>query len=61
MDRDHERWAEALLIERQHGDRASEFIAERVTTLALAGNMKGVARWKAIATCYDQLRQGGRQ
>ncbi|WP_418066803.1 DUF6961 family protein [Sphingomonas endolithica] len=49
------------MVERQHGDGAPALIAERVTALASAGDMKGVARWEAIAACYDQLRQGGRQ
>lgn len=54
-----ERWAEALAVEKMHGDRASQWIADRVTTLASAGDMAGVERMIAIATKLDQLRFGG--
>jgi hypothetical protein len=58
---EHERWAEALLIERQHGDEAPEHIASRIRDLALAGDEAGVQRWMEIATRYDQLRSPGDQ
>ncbi|MEG3088933.1 DUF6961 family protein [Sphingomonas sp. PB4P5] len=61
MDADRERWAEALLVERQHGPRAPAFIAGRVAALVLAGDLQGVARWRAIAERYDQLTRGPRQ
>jgi len=48
-------WACALEIQRQHGDRAPVFVAERIGALALAGDMAGVDRWKAIAACMDAL------
>jgi hypothetical protein len=35
------------------------FIAERVATLAAAGDLAGVERWRAIAEKLDQLREGG--
>ncbi|WP_082006525.1 DUF6961 family protein [Sphingomonas sp. ERG5] len=54
MTPDRERWAEALAVERQHGDRAPAFIAERAAALALAGDIAGIARW--IAARIDQLR-----
>ena len=56
-----ERWAEALAVERMHGDGASAFIAERVATLARAGDGAGVTRWLEIAACLDGLRDGTRQ
>lgn len=52
-------WACALLVEREHGERAVAFIAERVQSLALAGDMAGVDRWRAIADKLDQLRDEG--
>ncbi|MEG3086081.1 DUF6961 family protein [Sphingomonas sp. PB4P5] len=61
MDADRERWAEALMVERQHGTRAPAFIAERIAALALAGDMLGVARWQVIAERYDQLTLGPKQ
>ncbi|EXS68245.1 MULTISPECIES: DUF6961 family protein [unclassified Sphingobium] len=52
-------WAEALAVERQHGANTSDFIAERVRTLALAGDQAGVARWLDVATRLDQLLDAG--
>lgn len=45
------------MVERQHGDRAGEHIAERITALALAGDDAGVARWLEIAARLDALDQ----
>ena len=59
MDAEKELWACALLGEREHGDGAAAFIAERVTTLAAAGDLAGVERWRVIADKLDQLRDGG--
>lgn len=59
MTPDRELWACALLVERQHGDGAVAFIAERVGALAAAGDHAGVERWRAIADKLDQLRDGG--
>ena len=56
MSPDHERWAEALAIERQHGDQAPVFLAERLGALALTGDDAGVERLKQIASKLDQLR-----
>ena len=56
MRPEQERWAEALTIERRWGPRACEHIAERVSTLAMAGDEAGVARWITIADHYDQLQ-----
>lgn len=56
MSPEQEKWAEALAIERRWGPKACEFIAERVTTLALAGDDAGVARWITIADHFDRLQ-----
>jgi hypothetical protein len=61
MDPEHERLAEALTVERNHGDRAPAFTAERVAKLALAGDLAGVASWNAVALRYDQLTRGLRR
>lgn len=58
MNVDRERWAEALLIEKQHGAEAPRFVAERISELALRGDQAGVHRWKEIAGKLDQLRCG---
>ena len=55
---DQERWAEALAIQKAYGDGAPAHIAERITTLALAGDKAGVRRWTEIAARYDQLIAG---
>ncbi|HVJ03815.1 MAG TPA: hypothetical protein VM662_16680 [Sphingomonas sp.] len=52
-----ERLAEALLVERQHGDRAPAFAAERIGELAAAGDAEGVKRWTEIAVILDGLRR----
>lgn len=41
-------WACALAVERQHGQRAVVFVAERIGALALQGDTAGVAMWKAL-------------
>jgi hypothetical protein len=51
------RWAEALLLERQHGDHAPDIIATHVKELALAGDDAGVQRWIDIADRYVQLQR----
>lgn len=56
-----ERWAEALMVEREHGDDAPRVIAERIGTLATEGDFDGVARWRAIAERLSQLRQSPMQ
>ncbi|RZF59066.1 hypothetical protein EWE75_23805 [Sphingomonas populi] len=61
MTRDEERWAEALAIERIHGDRAPVWVAERIGELALAGDEAGVRRFKEIAARLGQMTRGGRQ
>lgn len=48
-------WACALAVERQHGERAPVFVAERIGALALAGDREGVATWRRIAACLDRL------
>lgn len=58
---EREVWAVALHVQRQQGERAPVFIAERIGALAIVGDMAGVDRWKAIAAALDQLRRVGVQ
>ena len=51
-------WACAIEVQRQHGDMAPRFVAERIGALVLAGDAQGVSRWKAIAGCLDALLKG---
>jgi hypothetical protein len=53
-----ERLAEALAIERWQGADAPVYVADRIGALALAGDVAGVKRFKAIAAWLDQLRFG---
>ena len=48
-------WACALAVERQHGTRVAVVAAERIGALTLAGDGEGIAMWKAIAVCLDEL------
>jgi hypothetical protein len=59
LTRDQERWAEAAMVERQHGARAPVFVAERIGALALAGDVAGIARWRDIAERRDKLIAAG--
>jgi hypothetical protein len=52
-----ELWACALTLERQHGEDALSFIADRISKLAMAGDFDGVANWKVIATRFDRLQE----
>ncbi|GGE75267.1 DUF6961 family protein [Sphingomonas prati] len=56
---ERELWACAQYVLTQYGDRATTHIAERVTTLALSGDMAGVETWKRIADRVDQLSDCG--
>lgn len=54
-DDDRMRWAEALAIERMHGDDAPRWIAERIGSLARAGDVDGVDRFRQIAARFEGL------
>jgi hypothetical protein len=60
MTSERELWACALLVEREQGDNAAVYIAERIGALALEGDAAGVARWKAIAEKLSLLWTGER-
>ena len=61
MTPEQERWAEALAVERTHGEGAPVHIATRIGELAVAGDEAGVARWREIAVKLDLLRRGASQ
>lgn len=52
------RMAEALAIQKLHGDDAASWTAERVDALALAGDAAAVERFTAIAGRLDDLLAG---
>lgn len=55
------RLAEALAIQKRYGDSAPRWIAERLGALALAGDVEGVERFKAIAARLNDLMTASRQ
>ena len=57
MSPEEDRLAEALAVERIHGDRAGDHIYERVKALGEAGDMAGVKRWMEIADWFDRLQR----
>ena len=56
MTPEQERWAEALAVERAHGEGSLAFIADRARALALLGDGDGVQRWRDIAAKFDELQ-----
>jgi len=56
MASEHELWAIALKVERDHGDSGARHIAQKIGAAAIAGDWNAVTMWKAIAARLDQLR-----
>jgi hypothetical protein len=56
MTEDQERWAEALAIERLHGERAKAWVTERIAVFREARDSKGVERFSIIAARLEQLQ-----
>lgn len=54
---DRDLWELTLKVERDHGDDAPRYIAERIGAAAAEGDQIGIDLWKAVATRLDQLRQ----
>lgn len=57
MTPEHQIWAVALWVEKNHGDHGSVYIAEQIGRLALAGDEAGTAAWKKVAARYSELKQ----
>ena len=57
VTREHELWAIALWIEREHADDAETFIAERVLHFEATGNAEGLRLWMDIAIRFVGLRK----
>ena len=53
MTPDQFRWAEALALEKLHGEAAPHFVAERIGALTLAGDAVGVEQLSQIADRLD--------
>ncbi|WP_230629362.1 DUF6961 family protein [Sphingomonas sp. Leaf37] len=56
MATDRELWALTLMVERDHGQGAPRYIAEKIGAAAIAGDWTGVAMWKGVAARFDQLK-----
>ena len=57
MSPDQERWAEALMVNRIHGARASLHVTDRIAALERADDRAGVTRWREIGARLDRLIQ----
>lgn len=57
LTRDRELWGAALTIERQYGDQASDYVAERIAAAVNAGDEHGLETIRAISVRLDQLRK----
>lgn len=55
MTPDHERWAEALALEKAHGPRTEVFLRERIAELEAAGDHAGVTRLREIQRRHARL------
>ncbi|MXO91091.1 DUF6961 family protein [Pontixanthobacter aquaemixtae] len=55
LNRDQERWAAALWVEKNHGEAGPAYIAKQVERLTFEGDEAGVETWKAIGDRFDQL------
>lgn len=58
MTRDEELWGMALMMLRQHGDKAGSEVISRIARLADNGEDGGVALWQAVAHRLDELIAG---
>jgi hypothetical protein len=61
MTPDEEHWADALAIERIHGDSAVDWLIDRITELVADNERDGVARYLDIIDRLDQLRKRSAQ
>ncbi|WP_242443432.1 hypothetical protein [Sphingobium sp. LB126] len=52
-------WGAASMLLRSHGDQAKAFADNRIAELSALGDENGVAMWKTIAGCIDQLKATG--
>ncbi len=57
MASEHELWAIALKVERDHGDSGPGHIAQTIGAAAIAGEWDRVSMWKAVASRFDRLRE----
>ncbi len=56
VTREQEIWAIALWVDREHGEDAERFIAERVLHFECQGDDGGQELWMNVARRYVELR-----
>lgn len=56
VTREQEIWAMALWLDREHGEDAERFIAERVLHFESQGDSGGQELWMNVARRYVELR-----
>ena len=54
---DHKRWAEALVVKREHGDRAFAHVVEQIVASAQEGDFAALDRWREIGERVGQLTE----
>ncbi|MBT2244307.1 hypothetical protein JQK15_12255 [Sphingobium sp. BHU LFT2] len=52
-------WGAASMLIRTHGDHATAYADKRISALAAIDDVDGVAVWKKIANCINQLSGTG--
>lgn len=57
VTREQEIWAMALWVDREHGEDAEEFIAQRVLHFDADGDHGGKQLWMDVARRYVELRE----
>jgi hypothetical protein len=60
MPTDQELWSLTFDVERDHGEGAPLYIAERLTVAAAAGDATGVATWDGVAERFARLHASAR-
>jgi hypothetical protein len=59
LTREQEVWGMALWVERVHGDTGWLHIATEQDRLLAEGELDGVALWRKVQQCWEQLQQAG--
>ncbi|WP_336973814.1 DUF6961 family protein [Sphingobium aromaticiconvertens] len=61
MTHDQFLWGKVSIVMKQHGEQAPPKAAERIGTIAVAGDMAGVKLWKVIACRMDMMMRSRAQ
>jgi hypothetical protein len=61
LTEEHVLWGAVSMLMKRHGDDAPRRVAERIGSLAIEGDLAGVALWKEIARRMDTMLNGSLQ